>query len=415
MNKTISMEDIWELYGVRSNPFSTSPILVRGGNLPLECFVGRQEQVKRLARIFGSAGGSRTLVYGDVGMGKTSFVNFVRAHAMMQGFFTPFKEIAILDAWNPDEFVHNTLAGIYSTLKLMRSKPISKAVYSKLAALVEGVTSKTIGGSVAGTGGTYSELKQSPVKLTSYFLQQLFQEIVSDISAKTRHDVIIHYNNLDLMEEAEISQLFNNLRDFLQTPKVHFVIVGSLATHTYIQNMPRLSSILSDTPIHIDEMTLPEVKSIIKKRFEALRISDKLNYIIPFKDECLAALFKLYGGNIRNILNSLSPAALEVTSEKPVILDISSLSKTLKRILGERYLSKLTKKEKEMLLVMVKYEEVTNKELAESTRVARPNVSTYVAKLQKAGCAYLRRKEGKDKFWSVDPRVKWMLLKEITK
>ncbi len=88
------IRDIWELYGVRSNPFSTAPILVKGGIIPLECFIGRHEQIKQLGKIFGSKGGSQTLVYGDVGVGKTSFVNAVRHHAVEKGYFTALNAVA---------------------------------------------------------------------------------------------------------------------------------------------------------------------------------------------------------------------------------------------------------------------------------------------------------------------------------
>ena len=81
------IRDVWELYGVHSDPFSTAPILVKGGVIPLDCFVGRDEQIKQLGKIFGSRGGSRILISGDVGVGKTSFVNIVRRHAIDMGFF----------------------------------------------------------------------------------------------------------------------------------------------------------------------------------------------------------------------------------------------------------------------------------------------------------------------------------------
>ncbi|MBI4162545.1 MAG: hypothetical protein HY513_02585 [Candidatus Aenigmarchaeota archaeon] len=104
------LNNIWELYGVKQDPFTTSPILAKGGTLPIGCFVGRLENVNRLGRIIGSKGGSRTLVYGDIGVGKTTFVNVVRAHSIEKGFFTPFKEIAIQGEWTSDDFVLNTLA-----------------------------------------------------------------------------------------------------------------------------------------------------------------------------------------------------------------------------------------------------------------------------------------------------------------
>ncbi|NOQ55355.1 MAG: hypothetical protein GQ477_00965 [Nanohaloarchaea archaeon] len=64
------LNNIWELYGVKENPFSTSPILVLGGSLPIDCFVGRTKNINRLGKLFASKGGSRTLVFGDVGVGK---------------------------------------------------------------------------------------------------------------------------------------------------------------------------------------------------------------------------------------------------------------------------------------------------------------------------------------------------------
>ena len=110
MGQETSIPNIWELYGVKENPFATSPLLVKGGIIPLDSFVGRADEIKRLTKIIGSRGGSRTLVYGDVGVGKTTFVNVIRSHAYEKGFFTPFKEIAVQEDWSPMEFILNTLS-----------------------------------------------------------------------------------------------------------------------------------------------------------------------------------------------------------------------------------------------------------------------------------------------------------------
>ena len=39
MQSNNDLQDIWELYGVKENPFSTSPILVIGGAIPISSFV----------------------------------------------------------------------------------------------------------------------------------------------------------------------------------------------------------------------------------------------------------------------------------------------------------------------------------------------------------------------------------------
>ena len=128
MNDSEQRDGLWELYGLKTNPFSTSPLLVKGGVIPVESFHGRIEELKRLKKIFRSSGGNRILVCGDVGVGKTSFVNVARFRALQEGHFTPFKEIAVRSNWNPNSFIMNTLYAIHSTLKLRNDLVIKKEI-----------------------------------------------------------------------------------------------------------------------------------------------------------------------------------------------------------------------------------------------------------------------------------------------
>jgi len=403
--------DVWELYGLTENPFSTSPLLVKGGTIPIESFVGRTEELKRISRLFGSKGGSRILVYGDIGLGKTTFVNVARHNATKAGFFTPFKEIATQSEWDTTGFILNTIAAIYSTLKIMTNRPIDEKLYKRLESLIEfGIVEKSVGIDVAGFGANYGQTTRNPTTITPYALQELFKEIIDNIHSKTEKDIIIHYNNLELVPEKKLRVILENLRDFFQTDGVHFVFVGNLTTHAVIQSIPRISSILTDTPIVINELNLKEIEEIINTRIKCLTI-EGLNPVTPFKKETLKSLYELYGGNIRNILNSLSTAVTEITKERPMLLDENTLAITLKTVLEKRYLSGLQPRAKEVLLEAVKYPEVTNKTLSTKTKIARPNISTYVGQLQTSGCIYLRRKDGKDKYWAVEPKVKWALLK----
>ena len=413
MQPNNDLNNVWELYGVRENPFSISPILVMGGAVPIDSFVGRGEHIKRLSKIIGSKGGSRTFIYGDIGIGKTSFVNVVRNSAFEKKFFTHFKEITTQDKWTTDEFVLNTLSAIYSTLKLIKEKPISEDIYRRLESLFE-IGRISVGGgvSIAGFGGNV-QVTQNPTEvLTSFSLQSLFSEIIDNINEHTKKEVIIHYNNLELVTEKKMRYLFENLRDFFQTKGIHFIFIGNLTAFSILQSVPRFSSILSDTPFHIEKLTYNEIKEVIKKRFESLQSSPELNLIYPYTDDCLQIIYNLMDGNIRDILNSLSTAIHYATSESPILLDRNRLAKTLNEVLEKRYLSSLTPKEKEILGEIVKHDEITNKSLSEKLKVPRSNISTYIKNLENSGCVFLRRKNGKDKFWKVDPKIRWSLLKE---
>lgn len=407
--------NIWELYGVKSNPFSTSPLLVRGGVLPIESFSGRKNEIDRLFKQFRSAGGGRILVVGDVGVGKTTFVNVARHSAIQKGFFSPIKEIAVVGEWTSSDFILNTLAGIYSTIELQKNdvRLLSNDSIEKLKSLVEinSVEKKIVGASVLNVGGDYQEERKTPHTITIVALQNFFEKIVLEIHEKTGKEVIIHYNNLERLPEQSVRKIFEDLRDFFQTPNVHFIFVGNLTVHNIFQSMPRVASIISDTPILLKEMKLVEIEEAINVRLDKLRITD-LNVIRPFTPNALNALHVLYNGNIRNILNSLSTAVLDGTREKAIVLTQTSLSKILKEIVEKRYLRDLPHNAKKILLETIKYEEITNKQLSAITKIARPNVSVYIHDLQTAGCLYLRRKDGKDKYWSADPKLKWLLLQE---
>jgi Cdc6-like AAA superfamily ATPase len=271
------IENVWEFYGLKENPFSISPLLVQGGVIPVESFVGRDDQLKRLGRTFGSPGGSRTVVYGEVGVGKTSFVNVARRKAFEKGFFTPFVEIAVLDDWDAQKLILNTLSSIYSTLRLMNDRPISENTYKKLESLTEiAIEEKSVGVSLGGWGGNYGVQRKVPQQIPINTLIQFFKEIIEDLKGRTKKDVIIHYNNLELMSEEGARNLFSNLRDFLQTANVHFVFVGNASVNSIIQSLPRVSSIFSDTPIHIENLSLEEIKEILRRRVDGMKISNEL-------------------------------------------------------------------------------------------------------------------------------------------
>jgi len=409
--------NLWELYGLKTNPFSTSPLLVKGGLIPIESFCGRKEELNRLLKIFSSDGGSRTLVCGDVGVGKTTLVNVARSHINEKGFFTPFKEIGVQESWNSDHFILNTLYAIYSTLKLQQNQSISQATYNKLKSLVELSGTQQITGagvSLLGSGANFSQQTNPPSIISHLALHEFFQEIIVELKEKTRKDVIIHYNNLERLPEKSIRKIFEDLRDFFQTANVHFVFVGNLTVHSTFQSMPRFSSIINDTPIILTELSMSEIKQILKIRLETLKISDT-KYVVPYKEEALEILYELYSGNIRSILNSLQTAIVEATKERAVILDKNSLAIILKGIAEKRYLAHLQKRPKDVLMEAVKHNEITNKQLSEKTKLERSNISTYTKLLESNGCIYLKRRDGKDKYWSVEPKLKWLLLTtEIT-
>ena len=406
--------NIWELYGINSNPFTTDPLLIKGGILRIECFVGRDKELLELNRKFHSSGNSRILIIGDVGVGKTSFVNYARFNAIKEGYFTPIPEIAVLHDWDALQFVMNTLYSIYITIKNFDNYVgiISKGQYKKLESLFE-INSKSgysLGLDIAGFGGSYSQSRVAPTFVLYKTIVDLTKEIINEIYNKKQKELIIHYNNLERIDSNDLVRLFGDLRDFFQTPHVHFIFVGNLMTNNAIQGISQVSSIFSE-PIILRNMSYDEVKEVIDIRLNKLKI-EGVKQIKPFNDSALKMLFGLYNGNIRHILNSLDKAVTSSVRNIPIVLDDNDVARILSNQIEETYLKNIKPRARDVLLKIVESEEITNKEISKALKMPRPQVSIYLSDLKNSGCIVLRRQDGKDKFWTSAPHFKWLLLKK---
>ncbi|MFA5247036.1 MAG: AAA family ATPase [Candidatus Micrarchaeia archaeon] len=407
---------IWEVYGLRTDPFTTSPILVKGGLVLPESFTGRAEEVKRLEKIFRSTGGSRSIVFGRPGVGKTTLVNIVRSKALEKGFFTPFKEIKADADWQVDDFLINTLSAIYASL-IKDEKPslqVRKQI-DKLKVILDAYEKEDVGYSatvgIVGGGISKSRTINRP-ELSADYLTNLFEEVIAALISSGYREVIIHYNNLDSFDEEEekLKRLFNRIRDVLQTPNVHFVFVGSAITTAVITSLPRVASILTDTPIPLSSLSLVDVKSIVHKRVVGAAIQE-MKSVDMTTDEAIETLYHLHTGDLRAILNSLSTAVREVTGEKPIQLTDEVLRSVLYEISQKRFSQKITPTEGEVLMEMLKQGESTNTGLAASLKKKPQNVSKYLATLKDASCIYLIRTDGREKYYSVAEWIRWLSLK----
>jgi len=112
-NETYSL---WSLYGLRGNPFSPDPLQTFGGELPMTTFFGREKESKEINNTIFNNSQSRILVNGNIGIGKTTFVNNVRSKAFEKGYFTTISEIGIQHDWTAEDFMRITLSAIYTSI-----------------------------------------------------------------------------------------------------------------------------------------------------------------------------------------------------------------------------------------------------------------------------------------------------------
>ncbi len=413
--------NIWNLYGLKGNPFTTDPLSSYAEELPIEkSFFGREQEVEKANKIIYSNKTSRNLVHGNIGIGKTTFTNFIKHQAVKNGFFTPLGELSVEYNWTPEDFMFNTISLVYTTIgsnKNLKDK-INPEVSQKLNVIfgIDRGYSNGAGGSIAGFGGNINQGKSYGVPhLNSATLKQLFQEVINELIKQGYKGVIIHYNNLELIQdkgELQLKRIMNGIRDFLQVSGAHFFFVSDNTLYEMFQQLKRLEDIFQ-VPITLVPFNVGEVKKIINTRLKLLRISPEITPIQPFQDETLDILFKLYSGNLRGILRSLECAVLETVKSQPRTITPNILKTSLFKFAKNRFLSNFTRENTNALKILNKIlekRETTNKFLSEHFKMKPQNVSTALGTLREVGAIKLSREEGRSRYYVPSQEALWLLL-----
>ena len=416
--------NIWNLYGLKGNPFTTDPLSAYDGELPIEkSFFGREAEVEKVKKIIYSNKTSRLLVYGDIGIGKTTFVNFIKHQAVKDGYFTPFGELGLEYDWSPEEFMLNTINIIFTTID--RTKSLKEKINPELAQKMNvlfgidrgysGGVGLSVSAFGAGIGANIDKGQSFGVpKLNSATLKLLLQEVLDELIRLGFKGTILHFNNLELVQdkgETQLRRIMNGIRDFLQVKGAHFIFVSDTKLYEMFQQIKRVEDIF-EVPILILPFKIDEVKQIINTRIKLLKVSSDINPIYPFDDETLAILFKLYSGNLRGILRSLMCAVNETVTSKPRTITPNILKISLYRFAKNRFLSNFTRNTNALKILkrILDRKETTNKLLAEHFKMLPQNVSHALTTLREVGAIKLSREEGRSRYYVPSQEAMWLLL-----
>jgi len=199
-----------------------------------------------------------------------------------------------------------------------------------------------------------------------------------------KYGLLLQLNNLDIgeiHEEKQLKYLFNELRDYVQTNNVNWMLVGDVGLRKFIaQQVDRLDDIVNyETQINsLDKTTYIQ---LINKRITFYRNTP--NAQLPIDQDVLIYLFELTKGRLRyvfglvqRLLNELSVGdlvdRLTLDLTKPMVV----------RLARERLLkNNLTTSEEEILKTLVKLECATSTLLANELKKSRQYISKILVKL----------------------------------
>ena len=388
----------WQQFGLKKNPYDTLP-LVEGGDIPIEdAFVGRKNERSFIDNLLVMEDRLCFTVCGDVGVGKTSLINFQKfiwKYKKEKLLFSARREIEANNRLlNKKNFIIEIIGSILQEIKLKDSDLLKKDLLKKLSNLVD--ISQTLdlsfGANVMGYGGSVAGGKNiiQPIQLSESVLEGYFQALLdfimsNEIGGYKYSGLIIHINNFDIvMNSSESKQkvihFFNEMRNFFQKQNVYFIFLGPKNFYKdIISTQKRVKSIFYQTPLQIKPLSKKEIVQAFDKRMQLLQSDEVSGYTKPVEDTVIFQLYDLYDGDIRSVMGAVRDIIGQLDSSGEP-LKVEKAMVVLGRLRWEEINSalNLTPTQIEVLKVFIESEGyLSQKELKTMLNKQESNVSGY--------------------------------------
>lgn len=305
------VQNMWEPFGLRSSPFFQEELKPTAGDEhPISLFVGREAEVRRVVRRVRSDRTSRTIVEGEPGIGKTSFVNRVKAEAAGMGVATHEHPVRVTSESTRASFVGDVLRAL-GRIRLASGKRsrAGDAFWDRAVRRLEGGDIGGGGVTAAGFGASVSRSYAAPAVAGDALYEEL-GEALTLLRKELSGGVLIHVNNLESVTESAAraaALLLLDLRDYLLIPGAHWIFVGAAGVEdTIFRFYDQVGGIFPAAEV-LDPLPAPMVEELLELRYRHLATGGPL--VRPVAPADAARLYSLYGGDLRNFLRLLGDAA----------------------------------------------------------------------------------------------------------
>lgn len=316
----MGVTNIWHVLNLSSTPFFQDPLSPgEGAQHPIDLFVGREDEAHYILSGIGSAQHSRHVVQGGAGMGKTTLVQYIKAEAARDGYLADVEPIAVTSAATADDLRLKILLSAYNALVAhdpnLAHEPAMQDVRHILGVERNRAFNASLGILALGSAGAGTSLRRhtGPGALTvrpEGLLREL-SELILKIEGVP--GLLIHLNNLENLAESAEEKATRVLRDLRDTALMysglHYLFVGTDdAIRAVITVEERLRSVMSNSG-SLEPLRIDEVETLLERRYEHLRIFDDQPVHRPVTRAALHAVYDVFRGNLRGLLQALDEAA----------------------------------------------------------------------------------------------------------
>ena len=356
-------EDIWRAMGFSKNPYNFRPLRVSAEDR--ELFVGRPREKEQFRIQVAGTDGGIVLVQGQLGVGKTSFVNAMQyakwnptrrteetgknsVSSSTSSYLPSFETVELKENVDLTDFMLSVLSNcVYSLEKVHPSADDPDLREGK--ELVANTVKRGLGGfsiSILGSGGGIEKsetVTQPPARIPLQTVMHIMDKWLDRVVSKFHYKaILVPINNLDIVSENWIVEFLNSARDtLLSRHHVWWILIGGTdLASTLDAKARRVSEMITGQPINLEPISLSELYSAIGVRIEKYKIDKKAKPPVP--QPVVDLLYKVSGGEIRYIFRKLTNIVydfkLTFPSENEIPLDVATKSV---KILAQNELSRL--------------------------------------------------------------------------
>lgn len=317
-----SIANLWEPFGLRSTPFFQEELRPGDVEHPVELFVGRDEELRRLVRRVVSDGSSRTIVQGEPGVGKTSFINRLKSELSRQRIATYEHPIRIRSGTRAETLVADVLR-LLLRIRLAMGRGAAGDFWGRTARMLEGGEIRGGSASAMGVGAGVSR-GWVPAQVAADSLYEHLGEALRRLSEEGSAGVLVHVNNLENLTEEdadEAAALLRDLRDHLLLPGAHWIFGGAAGVDTVFRRFAQVDGIFPAAET-LEPLPAERMAELLSRRYAHL--STGTGTVPPVEPEVAGRLYSLYRGDLRNFLRLLGDAAergLGLKGVRPMTLE----------------------------------------------------------------------------------------------
>ena len=364
---------MYDNFGFKDNIFNTKALDLCEADL--NKFIGRVKDIKSFIVDISSVDSAVVIVTGHRGVGKTSFVNVMEySVGLSRSFLHRHIDVnipQIIPCYHkiqiePNEKVKSILSKSMSSLlfsiqqfseekKLKLPKKIKELTrwVSELSVFTKSTGQLTLGG----FGGSVSHSKsyKNISEIPTNVLQELIRQIIEEIKKSFKVDgIFLNINNIDILEEKNFCDIFNQLRDYLFNIKgLWSVVIGQPGLYSSLyQQAARVAEVISGQATELNPLSEEDIIAVLNIRRKIYAKNSKKIPPLPIEEDFIRKIYKNSDGEIRTVLKACDDIVRFAFKNNPNIRGVKEESGKviLKNILEQQLsLENLKLKDKEII------------------------------------------------------------------